>query len=99
MYSTNLYREENMAATRLDIRINEDLKARAEKASVLMGLKSLTEYITRIMDERSSEILSEYEQISLADDLFDRFSRACDRAAEPNEALRAAADYTKQRGF
>ena len=88
-----------MAATRLDIRIDEDLKARAEKASALLGLKSLTEYITRIMDERSREILSEYEQLPLSDDLFDQFTRACGQAEGPNAALRAAAGYTKKRGF
>jgi len=88
-----------VATTRLDIRINKDLKARAEKASALLGLKSLTEYITQIMDERSREILSEYDQLSLSDDIFDQFTRACGQAAEPNEALRAAAVYTKNRGF
>jgi uncharacterized protein (DUF1778 family) len=85
--------------TRLDIRIDEELKTKAEKASALLGLKSLTEYITRIMDERSSEILSEYEQIPVSPDLFDQFARACDQAEEPNEALRSAAAYAKKRGF
>lgn len=88
-----------MATTRIDIRINKDLKARAEKASALLGMKSLTEYITQIMDERSREILSEYDQIPLANDIFDQFTRACGQAGEPNEALRAAAVYTKKRGF
>lgn len=84
---------------RLDIRIDEEIKAKAEKASALLGLKSLTEYITRIMDERSSEILAEYEQMPLADNLFDKFSRACEQADGPNDELRRAGEYTKRRGF
>ncbi len=32
-----------MATARLDIRLDEEIKAKAEKASALLGLKSLTE--------------------------------------------------------
>jgi uncharacterized protein (DUF1778 family) len=48
-----------MATARLDIRLNEEIKARAEKASALLGLKSLTEYIVRLMDEDSTQVISE----------------------------------------
>ena len=88
-----------MAMTRIDIRLDETVKSRAEKASALLGLKSLTEYVVRTMDERSSKVLSKYERITVSDDVFDQFTRACEHAAEPNEALRAAADYSKKRGF
>jgi len=40
-----------MATARLDIRLDEEIKAKAEKASALLGLKSLTEYVVRLMDE------------------------------------------------
>lgn len=88
-----------MATTRIDIRLDETVKSKAEKASALLGSKSLTEYIVRIMDERSSQVLSEYERMTVSDDAFDRFARACGKADEPNEALRAAADYSKKHGF
>ena len=88
-----------MATTRLDIRLDENVKSRAEKASALLGLNSLTEYIVRIMDERSSEVLSEHERITVSDDTFDRFARACEKAEEPNESLRDAVTYTKKRGY
>ncbi len=39
-----------MATARLDLRIDEEVKAKAEKASALLGLKSLTEYVVRLMD-------------------------------------------------
>lgn len=88
-----------MATTRLDIRLDEAVKTRAEKASALLGLKSLTEYIVRTMDERSSEVLSEYEGLTVTEDIFDQFTQACEHADEPNGALRSAAGYSRQRGF
>lgn len=88
-----------MKTTRIDIRIDESVKSKAEKASALLGLKSLTEFIVRLMDERSSEILSEYESIPVSADLFDQFVQACDLTDEPNEALRSAAIAAKKRGF
>jgi uncharacterized protein (DUF1778 family)/GNAT superfamily N-acetyltransferase len=88
-----------MATTRIDIRLDEAVKAKAEKASALLGSKSLTEFIVQTMDERSSEVLSEYERMTVSDDVFDQFTRACEKADEPNEALRAAAGYSKRHGF
>ena len=88
-----------MATTRIDIRLDETVKSKAEKASALLGAKSLTEYIVRTMDERSSEVLSEYERMTVPDDAFDQFAKACEQADEPNEALRAAARYSKTQGF
>lgn len=88
-----------MATTRLDIRLDDTVKSKAEKASALLGLKSLTEYIVRIMDERSSEVLSEYERIVVSDDVYDQFARACEHAEKPNDALHAAAEYSIKRGF
>ena len=38
-----------MATARLDLRLDEEIKAKAEKASALLGLKSLTEYVVRLM--------------------------------------------------
>ena len=38
-----------MAIARLDIRLDEAIKAKAEKASALLGLKSLTEYIVKLI--------------------------------------------------
>ena len=46
-----------MATARLDIRLDEEIKAKAEKASALLGLKSLTEYVVRLMDEDASHVI------------------------------------------
>ena len=78
-----------MALTRLDMRLEEEIKVKAEKASALLGLKSLTEYV----------VIAEHESITVENDIFDRFMNACENAQKPNDALIAAAAYTKEQGF
>ena len=46
-----------MATTRLDSRLDEEIKAKAEKASVLLGLKSLTEYVVRLMEDVAGKVI------------------------------------------
>ncbi len=88
-----------MATARLDIRLDEDIKARAEKASALLGLKSLTEYVVRLMDENSTHVIAQHESIVVDDNIFDQFMSACEKAKEPNTALIEAAKFTKENGF
>lgn len=88
-----------MATTRLDIRLDEEIKAKAEKASALLGLKSLTEYVVKLMDEDSTQVIAEYEKIVLKDDIFDEFVSACEKAKEPNKALKDALKFTKESNF
>lgn len=54
-----------MATTRLDIRLDEEIKAKAEKASALLGLKSLTEYMVRLMDEDATQVIEQHESITV----------------------------------
>lgn len=88
-----------MATTRLDLRLDEEVKARAEKASALLGLKSLTEYVVRLMDEDSSQVIAEYESMALEADVFDSFIEACNKVAAPNQALRDAVAFSKAQGI
>jgi uncharacterized protein (DUF1778 family) len=88
-----------MATARLDIRLNEEIKAKAEKASALLGLKSLTEYVVRLMDEDSTQVISQYENMMVEDNVFDQFMSACDKAQAPNRALLNAASLTKDSGI
>lgn len=88
-----------MATTRLDIRLDEDIKAKAEKASALLGLKSLTEYVVKLMDENSTHVIAQHESIIVEDSIFDQFISACEKAKEPNTALIEAAKFTKENGF
>lgn len=88
-----------MSMARLDIRLDEDIKARAEKATALLGLKSLTEYVVRLMDENSTLIIAQHETLVVDDDIFDRFISACEKANNPNDALMEAARFTEENGF
>ena len=84
---------------RLDIRLEEEIKSKAEKASALLGLKSLTEYVVRLMEEDADKVIAQHETITLDNDVFDEFMAACEKAKAPNQALRDAVAYTEVQGF
>lgn len=88
-----------MATARLDIRLDEEVKAKAEKASALLGLKSLTEYIVRLMDEDATQVIAEHESMVVKDNVFDEFIAACDKATAPNQALLEAAQLADKSGI
>jgi len=74
-----------MATARFDMRLDEKVKAKAEKASALLGMKSLTEYVVRLMDDNATQVISEYESMAVA--------------SRPNQALADAAKLTKELGI
>lgn len=88
-----------MGTTRLDMRLDEKIKAKAEKASLLLGMKSLTEYVVRLMDEDATKVIKEHDKITLPQDRFEEFMSACEKAGEPNQALRDAASFAKKMGM
>jgi uncharacterized protein (DUF1778 family) len=88
-----------MTTSRLDLRLDQDIKDRAEKASALLGMKSLTEYVVKLMDDSATQVIEEYESMTLENNLFDRFFEACDKADKPNDALKDAVTFTKQQGY
>ncbi|MBN4080138.1 DUF1778 domain-containing protein [Beggiatoa alba] len=88
-----------MATTRFDMRLDEEIKSKAEKASALLGMKSLTEYVVRLMDQDATQVLAEHESIIVKDDVFDRFMSACDQIQKPNDALLEAAAFSKEQGI
>lgn len=88
-----------MATSRLDMRIDDAVKAAAEKAAALQGMKSLTEYVVRLIEKDSERVIREHESITLKDDVFDRFMSACEAADAPNQKLRDALQFTKGQGI
>lgn len=88
-----------MSTARIDMRLDEAIKAKAEKAMALLGHKSLTEYLVKLMDQDASKVIAEHESMTLEDDAFDRFWAACDKVSSPNPALRKAAKQFKTQGF
>ncbi len=88
-----------MATTRFDMRLDEEIKTKAEKASALLGMKSLTEYVAQLMDNDATQVIAEHESITVDDNVFDRFMNACEKAQKPNNALLEAAAFTKNQGI
>lgn len=88
-----------MATARIDMRLDEEVKAKAEKASALLGMKSLTEYVVRLMDDNSTQVIAQHESMVVENDIFDRFLIACDEATRPNQALIDAVTRTKELGI
>lgn len=88
-----------MATTRLDMRLNTEVKAKAEKASALLGLKSLTEYIVNLIEKDATQVITQYESMVVENDIFDRFIIACDEIQSPNKALIDAVAFAKEQGI
>jgi len=88
-----------MATARLDMRLNPDIKAKAEKASALLGVRSLTEYIVRLIDENSTKVIQQYESMTVSNDMFDNFIQICENLHAPNKKLVNAVAFTKKQGF
>jgi len=88
-----------MATSRIDMRIDDEIKAAAEKAAALKGMKSLTEYVVRLIEQDAEQVIKAHEAITVQDDVFDRFMLACDAADTPNKKLREALDYADKRGI
>lgn len=87
-----------MATSRIDMRIDDAVKAAAEKAAALKGMKSLTEYVVRLIEEDAERVIKEHESITLKNDLFDRFMSACEAAESPNKKLHDALKFTREQG-
>ncbi len=88
-----------MATSRIDMRIDEDIKAIVEKAAALKGMNSLTEYVVRLIEKDAKQVIAEHESITVKNDVFDRFMAACDAAQAPNKKLRKAWDFAKAKGI
>lgn len=87
-----------MATARLDVRLDENIKAKIEKASALLGA-NVTSYVVRLMDDNATKVIAQYESVTIKDDIFDRFMNACAEARKPNKALLDAATFTKNQGI
>jgi uncharacterized protein (DUF1778 family) len=88
-----------MATARMEFRLDEIIKAKVERASALLGMKSTTEYVISLIDENATRVISEHEKMTVKDDIFDVFWDACKKSRKPNKALRDAADFTKKQGI
>ena len=84
-----------MATARLDMRLSKDIKAKAEKASALLGVKSLTEYIVNLINDDATRVIAQHESMTVKNDLFDQFMESCEKIEKPNQNLIDALAFTK----
>ncbi len=84
-----------MSTVRIDMRLNKDIKAKAEKASALLGLKSLTEYVVDLIDNDATKVIAKHEAMTLDNDIFDRFMESCEKLEKPNKNLTDALTFTR----
>ncbi len=85
-----------MATTRFDMRLDVEVKAKAEKASALLGMNSLKEYVVHLMDENATRVIAEHESMVVENNIFDRFTMACEEEVKPNQALKDAASFARE---
>ncbi len=88
-----------MTTARLDMRLDKEVKAKAEKASALLGLKSLTEYVVNLIDENSTKVIQQYECMTVENDIFDRFISTCEEIQSPDKNLLDAVAFTREQGI
>ena len=88
-----------MATARFDMRLDEGVKAKAEKAAALLGLKSLSDYVAKLMDVDATRVIAQHEGLMVDDDVFDRFIKACEETRKPNKALLDAAALTREQSI
>ena len=54
-----------MATTRLEVRLDENIKVKVEKASALSGAKSLTSYVVNLMNENATRVIAQHESMTI----------------------------------
>ena len=52
-----------MATARMDFRLDEKIKIKAERASALLGMRSTTEYLISLIEENATKVIAEHEKM------------------------------------
>lgn len=85
---------------RIEMRVDRDVKLLAERASVALGCASLTEFLTRLIQEKAPEILEQKATMRLASDQFEQFMDACQRSdIVPSQKIMDAAKRLDEEGY
>ncbi|MEE9422724.1 MAG: DUF1778 domain-containing protein [Gammaproteobacteria bacterium] len=87
-------------AARIDMRIDEETKALAERAAVALGCASLTEFMTRLIREHAPTIIEHETNLQVTNQQFDHFMRVCqDTERKPSAQILDAARRLEEEGF
>jgi uncharacterized protein (DUF1778 family) len=83
---------------RIEARFPAELKVLAERAALASG-HTLTDYLASLVRRDAPKRLKAQNEIKLANEQFDDFITACEKAAEPSKAILNAARKLDQEGF
>lgn len=88
-----------VATARLDMRIDPQLREEVERAAALIGARSLSDFVTQALREKTRQVLQSHERLVLNNQVFDDFFTACMEDSEPSEGLLEAARITDELGI
>lgn len=71
----------------------------AERAAALLGMKSLSEFITLAIHEKAQQVIQAQELLTLSNEVFDQFYAACQADTQPSEQLKSLAAKVDKQGF
>ena len=86
------------AQQRIDLRVDEETKLLAERASAVQGF-SMTDYVTRLIRENAPAILKEHSEIQLTNAQFDNFMVMCKDDRKPSPRMAAVMKRLREEGF
>lgn len=85
---------------RIEMRVDDDTKKMAERASAAMGCASLTDFVTQLIREHAPRILEAQTTIQATNAQFDTFMAACqDNSLKPSSRILEAAKRLDGEGF
>lgn len=90
-----------MATTaRIEMRVDNEVKAMAERAAAALGCASLTEFMVRLVRENAPRILEQEAAIEVTNAQFDRFIALCEESSrEPSAKILEAARRLDKEGY
>ncbi len=85
---------------RIEMRVDDETKQMAERAAVVLGCSSLTEFITRLIRDQAPKIIKQETTIKLTNTQFDYFMSICeDSTLKPSVPLISAVKRLDKEGF
>ena len=88
-------KESNTKNARFDTRLTKEQKVFFERAAILGGFRSLTDFVVVALQEKAKEIVSERERIITSQKDSEIFFDAVINPKSPNKELTKAADEFK----
>ena len=88
-----------MTTTSIKITLDSETMAKAEKACVLLDLKNISEYVSMLIEEDATKVITQHENMTVDADVFDQFVNSCEKVHKPNKALMDANTLTQKKAI